>query len=201
MLYLPLGGFFYKPSSKWSIWEWEGYLLTPLSPHGETDSWIHKSKQSVLSSDIPSSEICPPLMSISMAYYFLGVSTLCILDVIFRQILTFLEDQLCYHGLWEHDSINYWLRTQSINNLLEMLQIIKKQRLLYLLIQLLGAIHIMGCEHTWLPLIYITRYWLSLYALSIPTVKFVSEPKKCVWCTRPIPGPRISCFETLKKNL
>ena len=29
-------------------------------------------KQSVLSSDIPSSEICPPLMSISMAYYFLG---------------------------------------------------------------------------------------------------------------------------------
>ena len=137
----------------------------PFTPWWDRLMNSQEQKQSVLSSDIPSSEICPPLMSISMAYYFLGVSTLCILDVIFRQMLTFLEDQLCFHGLWEHDSINYWLKTQSINNLLEMLQIIKKQHLLYLLIQLLGAIHIMGCEHTWLPLIYITTTGLA-YMLS-----------------------------------
>ena len=34
-----------------------------------------------------------------------------------------------------------------------------------ILIQLLGAIHIMGCEHTWLPLIYITTTGLA-YMLS-----------------------------------
>ena len=34
-----------------------------------------------------------------------------------------------------------------------------------ILIQLLGAIHIMGCEHTWLPLIYITTTNLA-YMLS-----------------------------------
>ena len=137
----------------------------PFTPWWDRLMNSQEQKQSVLSSDIPSSEICPPLMSISMAYYFLGVSTLCILDVIFRQILTFLEDQLIMfpwfmrarlHKLLIENSIHkqsYW----NVTNYQKTTSII--------LIQLLGAIHIMGCEHTWLPLIYITTTNLA-YMLS-----------------------------------
>ena len=61
-----------------------------------------------------------------MAYYFLGVSTLCILDVIFRQILTFLEDclwiEFSINSLWSRALINHG----DIIDLLEMLTFVEK---------------------------------------------------------------------------
>ena len=109
--------FFHTPSSKWSIWEWEGYLLTPLSPHGETDSWIHKSTSSRFCQvTYPAVKYVLLLWVFPWPITFWGVST-----------------------MYVHTYTIYTYTTS-------------------------GAIHIMGCEHTRLPLIYITTgltYMLS----------------------------------------
>ena len=130
----------------------------PFTPWWDRLMNSQEQKQSVLSSDIPSSEICPPLMSISMAYYFLGVRRYFSTNFnISRRLIMFLWFMGArLHKLLIENSIHKQ-SSRNVTNYQKTTSII--------LIQLLGAIHIMGCEHTWLPLIYITTTGLA-YMLS-----------------------------------
>ena len=152
----------------------------PFTPWWDRLMNSQEQKQSVLSSDIPSSEICPPLMSISMAYYFLGVSTLCMyirryfstnFNISRRLIMFpwFMGARL--HKLLIENSIHEQ-SSRNVTNYQKITSII-------LTYTTSGGYPYNGVR-AYMASANIYYYcWLSLYALSIPTVKFVSEQKRC----------------------